>query len=118
VLEEVSEPGFPWFDFVPGAGADDCVIRDNVRIVEGNGNNFQAVFQHFDFVVIGKNLGSFEERWDRQDKKQDKGSGSEFSHFKKTSFLNLKSKIIYQLNFFEKTIYQKLLIKTSKSDYE
>jgi len=81
VLEEMGEPGFPRFDFVPGAGTDDCVVRNDVGIIEGDRNNLQAVFQFLDFVIIRKDLGTFEERWCRQDKKKDKDSRSEFGHF-------------------------------------
>jgi hypothetical protein len=65
MLEEVGEPGFSWFDFIPGARTDDGVKGDDIRIIKGDRDDFQAVFQFLDLIIIRKDLGAFEKRWSR-----------------------------------------------------
>jgi hypothetical protein len=70
VLKEVSESRLPRFDLVPGARADNQVIGNNIGIIEGNGYDFESVFQLFDFVLIRKNIGTVKsQRKANEDKK-------------------------------------------------
>jgi hypothetical protein len=81
VFEEMGKPGFSRLDFIPRPGADDCVVRNDVRIVERNGDDFKPVFQLLDLVVIRKDLRAVESRGYAKEKENGESEGDEFSHF-------------------------------------
>jgi len=89
VLEKVGKSGFSGLDFIAGSGADDSVIRDNIRLVGlRNGNYFQSVFQLLYSVVKGEDVGALEHDGNNDEKEKGKECRPKFYHFL-TSFLNL-----------------------------
>jgi hypothetical protein len=56
VLEEVSEAGASFFDFLPRAHADHAVVRDEARAVESDSDELEAVREVPDVDMVGKHF--------------------------------------------------------------
>jgi len=72
----VGKTRFSRFNFIPGSRANNGVIRDNLGILERNGNDLQSVFKFFYFILVRKDIGTVKEtRNDGEDEDNGKNNG-------------------------------------------